>query len=228
MSKNSVGTPAPDSGAAIFTPASLSVYDLIVLRFNNSLVWRCPSGEQLALYNANLSGNHLDIGPGSGWYLSKATFPVDDPTVALFDLNQNSLNMTTRRLRQRGIEPERLVGNVVEPLGLNTRFDSVAANYVMHCVPGNWAEKGIAFRHIADATSDTGRFFGSTILARGVPTGWMARTTLSNYNARHIFHNADDDFDGLSTALNAAFGEVELTVRGLVACWTARSPRRIG
>lgn len=40
-------------------------------------------------------------------------------------------------------------------------------NFVLHCVPGTWAEKGRAFRHIAQVIADDRVFFGSTILDTG-------------------------------------------------------------
>lgn len=216
---------AEKAGATIYNPVTLAVYDLWVLRLSNHLAWRCPTREMLALYNAHLSADHLDIGPGTGWYLRKATFPSVAPAVTLFDLNPNSLAVASRRLRRRGIHPSAHLGSVLKPLGLR-RFDSVAANFVMHCVPGSWSEKAIAFHHIANVTSDQGVFIGSSILARGVSTSILGRAISGACNAIGTFHNATDDFDGLEDALLEAFTDVNIAVCGSVATWSARAPRR--
>ena len=217
---------AEKASAAIYTPAVLAVYDLYVLGFSNYLAWRCPTSKMLDLYNANLSPDHLDIGPGSGWYLAKAALPAE-PVVSLLDMNPNSLAMTTRRLRRRGVEPGLHLGSVLRPLPLNRRFGSVAANFLMHCVPGRWEQKGVAFQHIAEIIHDDGVFFGSTILGRGVATNPLAATISALYNrVLHVFHNTHDDRAGLETALRAAFSDVRIAVFGSVATWVARSPRR--
>ncbi|WP_067473066.1 class I SAM-dependent methyltransferase [Nocardia amamiensis] len=210
----------------MYTPAVLAVYDLYVLRFSNYLAWRCPTSKMLDLYNAHISPDHLDIGPGSGWYLAKTALPAH-PAISLLDMNPNSLAMTTRRLRRRGVEPARHLGSVLQPLPLNHRFGSVAANFLMHCVPGRWDQKNVAFQHIAEATSDDGVFFGSTILGRGVATNLLADAISTLYNrVLHVFHNTDDDLAGLETALRAAFSDVQIAVYGSVATWAARAPRR--
>jgi len=216
---------AEKAGAKIYTPITLAVYDLWVLRFSNHLAWRHPTREMLGLYNAHLSADHLDIGPGTGWYLREAIFPSATPTVTLFDLNPNPLAVTSRRLRRSGINPATHLGSVLEPLGLR-QFDSVAANFLMHCVPGSWSQKSIAFRHIANVTSVQGVFFGSSILTQGVPTNFLGRALARVYNSIGTFHNATDDFDGLKEALLESFSDVDITVHGSVATWSARSPRR--
>src|SRR6476620_8483393 len=137
---------------------------------SNTLVWRCPSERLLAHYNSHLGGRHLDIGPGTGWYLQRATYPTPNPVVELLDLNPNTLQMTTARLADRGITAAAHTGSILAPLPADIGvFDSVAANFVLHCVPGTWAEKGRAFGHVAQVMADDGVVFGSTILDTGAP-----------------------------------------------------------
>ena len=162
-------TQAEKAGAAPYSRALLSVYDTVVLRWSNTLVWRCPSERLLAHYNTHLGARHLDIGPGTGWYLQHATYPTPNPTIELLDLNPNTLQMTTTRLTDRGITAAAHTGSILAPLPADIGvFDSVAANFVLHCVPGTWEQKGRAFGHIAQAMADDGVFFGSTILDTGV------------------------------------------------------------
>ena len=207
------------------------MYDTVVLRWSNTLVWRCPSERLLAHYNSHLGARHLDIGPGTGWYLQHATYPTPNPMVVLLDLNPNTLQMTTARLADRGITAAAHTGSILAPLPTGSGvFDSVAANFVLlHCVPGTWAEKGQAFGHIAQVLAYDGVFFGSTILDTGAHHTPLSRALNSLYNGPiTLFHNRGDDLDGLHTALAAAFEEVGITVVGAVAIFTARLPRRLG
>lgn len=229
MNNANAVTKGESEGSRIYNRAFLSIYDLYVIKISNSLIWRCPSRVMLAMYNANVTSNHLDIGPGSGWYLRETSFPTDNPAVTLLDLNPNSLAKTTARLHGRGIEAASHTGSILAPIetGAAGSYTSASANFLMHCVPGTWAEKGIAFRHVADALADDGVFFGSTILARGVRRTPAARLVNATYNnVVRSLHNADDDPGGLREQLDAAFGDVDLTFTGAVATWVARAPRR--
>jgi len=216
---------AERDGAA-YSPRLLAVYDLRVLKVNCRFVWRCSTRHTLALYNRHISADHLDIGTGTGWHLCHATYPVEHPQVTLVDLNRNSLDETSRRLRRRGIDPETRVGTVLQPLPIDRRFGSVSSTCLMHCVPGGWDKKGKAFQHIADVVADNGVFFGATVLDSGVPHTALSRAEMRQLRARGMFHNESDDLTGLVYALERAFESVDVGTRGSVALWTARQPRR--
>src|SRR3546814_5792299 len=47
-------------GQAVYTPATLRIYDAMVLGFSNRILWRCPTAELVGLYDANVIANHLD------------------------------------------------------------------------------------------------------------------------------------------------------------------------
>lgn len=211
-------------GAGIYSKPVLGFYDTLVVRFSNSLAWRCPSPLMLAQYNRFLAGRHLDVGPGTGWYLANARMP-EGAVVTLMDLNANSLERASERLGSTA--HSQLVANVLEPLPEAAGpFDSIGVNYLFHCVPGTWASKGIAFAHLAERLSDEGVLFGSTILGRGVEHNLAGTRLMALYNRMGIFHNRLDDVQGLRAALEHAFGKVEVEVVGTVAVFSAREPRR--
>ncbi|RDI63203.1 class I SAM-dependent methyltransferase [Nocardia pseudobrasiliensis] len=217
---------AERDGAAPYSPRTLAIYDFRVLWFNLRFVWRCAAKHVLALYDREVSADHLDIGPGTGWFLCRATYPTALPRVTLIDLNPNSLATASGRLRQRGIASRTLEGSVLQPLPVDGhRFGSVSATHLMHCVPGGWDTKGEAFRHIAAATAEDGVFFGATVLASGVPHTALSRYEMRRYQTLGAFHNEHDDLDGLVAALERAFESVEVRTRGSMALWTARRPR---
>lgn len=62
----------PSKGAAAYTPVTLALYDLYVLRFSNSFVWKCPSRLILDLYDQHVSSKHLDIGVGTGYVMESS------------------------------------------------------------------------------------------------------------------------------------------------------------
>ncbi|WP_281289389.1 class I SAM-dependent methyltransferase [Nocardia ninae] len=180
----------------------------------------------LELYNQHLGERHLEVGPGSGWYLAKATMPAAGE-VTLVDLNPTPLAYTRRRLESLGHRVHTVSHNVLEPVpaSVGTGFTSVGINFVMHCVPGSFAQKGVAFAHLARVLADEGTLFGSTILNRR-PGTLFGRTLTFAYGRLGAFNNTRDDQAGLETALQAAFKQVTITEVGDVTLFTARRPRR--
>jgi len=208
-------------GAAAYTPWALALYDLFVLGFSNSLVWQCPTPLLLDFYNAHISGNHLDIGVGTGYFLDRCRFPSGAPTIALLDLSPNSLAKTARRLRR--FAPSCHLGNVLQPIDVGcSRFDSVALNYVLHCVPGDLRSKGVVFKHVNSLLNDGGVVFGSTILGKGIRHTLMAEKLLKIYNAKGIFSNLSDCQQDLEAGLEAQFGEYTIRIEGCVALFSGR------
>ncbi|UXA16993.1 class I SAM-dependent methyltransferase [Mycobacterium sp. SMC-4] len=207
-------------GAAVYTSSMLRVYDLYVVGFNNRFVWRCPAKVMLRQYDANLTGRHLEVGPGTGWYLDHATFPCAQPALTLVDLNPNSLEKAGARVQR--YSPELIQADVFSPLPVAGQFDSAAANYLFHCLPGSWDTKSVAVRNIAERLTADGVLFGATILGRDVHHGFLGRQTMKRFNASGIFHNTDDHIEGLRAALSSAFREVSIDLVGAVALFTAR------
>lgn len=209
-------------GAAVYSKRVLSVYDLVVVHLSNTFVWRCHRRTILELYNQQVGAHHLDVGPGTGWYLAHAHLPSTG-TITLLDLNSNSL--ASARTRLADVKPRTVVGDVLKPLPEEIgRFDSIGANYVFHCVPGTWDEKGVAFGHLARRLTSDGVLFGGTILGRGVRHNAVGRKLMSVYNERGIFHNREDDAAGLEDALRENFADVSIDVVGTVALFQAVGP----
>ncbi|MCP4552955.1 MAG: methyltransferase type 12, partial [Bacteroidetes bacterium] len=90
-------TKSAEAGQAVYSKTLLSIYDLWVLGFSNSFLWRCPTTLLRREFIKNVTSNHLDIGVGTGYYLDKC---LDDAErrLALLDLNPNSLEATASRI----------------------------------------------------------------------------------------------------------------------------------
>lgn len=212
-------------GAAFYNARGLFIYNLYVLRFNNRFLWRCPRRRLLRHYDEHIHCNHLDVGPGTGWYLQHATFPCQNPRVTLLDLSPDSLATASRRLRK--LSPVSVNSDIFSPIPTDEKYGSIAANYVFHCIPGDWETKSLAIRHIAAALSSDGVFFGSTILGQGVRHNWLGRRTMARFNASGTFHNDTDDLAGLQKALDTYFERYTTTMVGKVALFSASQPRTV-
>lgn len=198
----------------------IPIYDLSVLWFSNTFVWRCPTRTLLACYNRHVTTRHLDVGVGSGYYLDKCRFPTATPSIALLDINATNLQRTARRLAR--YQPRCYQGNALEPWLLDERVDSVAINYLLHCLPGPLTAKAVVFEHLKPWLNPGGLVFGATILGRGVAHGPLAPFFLRTYNTGGIFGNADDDPQTLQCLLQAHFREVTFKIVGSVALFSGR------
>lgn len=211
------------AGASAYSKPALTIYDSFVVRFSSRHAWRCPNDQMLAQYREHLGRRHLDVGPGTGWYLERSVNNATDLT--LMDLNTNSLETTANRLAR--LDPIVCVKqNVLEPLPSDLgAFDSIGMNYLMHCLPGTWLQKGRAFANLAARLDGNGVLFGSTVLGDGVRHNRLGRSLMNVYNAKGIFDNRRDDAAGLEQALGESFATVEVQVIGTVAMFQAKGPR---
>ena len=208
-------------GVGVYTRASLAQYDLGVVKLSCTLLWRCPGRVIEAHYARNVSANHLDVGVGTGYFLDRVAFPAAAPSLALFDLSENSLTFTAARLAR--YRPLTVQGDVLRPLGRPIgEFDSIGMNFLLHCLPGPMSRKAAAFDTIAPALRPGGTLFGATLVTsgRGIPI--QARAWMRMYNAAGIFGNATDSADELRTELGARFDDVHVEMRGAMALFTAR------
>lgn len=207
-------------GAAIYSPLVLRLYDAVVHRFTLPVLWGCRSSRAQRLYDELAGPAHLDVGVGTGRYLDRAAPPQPISRLALLDLNANSLRHAARRVAR--LDPSCHEGDVLRPWPDELRgFDSLGMATLLHCVPGPWKHKAVAFDHARDALRPGGVLFGSTILGRGVRVPWRARPVLKAFNRRGIFHNLEDDEAGLRSALEARFDSVHVDVVGMVALFRA-------
>ncbi|MEO3816333.1 class I SAM-dependent methyltransferase [Plantactinospora sp. B24E8] len=216
------------AGQAIYNRFVLATYDVYVLGFSNRLIWRCPKRHMLDNYHRNTGGRHLELGPGTAYLLDHCRFPTAAPELTLVDLNPTVLRMSAARLAR--YRPETVRADLLRPLPFDDTtlppgsYDSVGLNFVLHCLPGNWAEKGAVLDNAVAALRPGGRFFGSTILSSGVKVTGAARRLMAVYNGKGIFHNTDDDLAGLRWQLDTRFTDIQVTVRGNVALFEATRP----
>jgi hypothetical protein len=210
------------AGQVAYTRTTLRAYDTVVVKLSNSLVWRCPARTILGHYQRHVATSHLDVGPGTGWYLDRCQFPDGAPRLTLLDANPEVLRFAGRRLRR--YHPTLHPADVLKPIGLPpASFRSVGLSYVLHCLPGDMGSKAVVFDHLLPLVEPGGVVFGTTILQGGVRHARLARVLLPIYNRKGLFTNADDDLEGLERALASRFARYELDVRGGVALFAGRT-----
>lgn len=216
-----VATEQIHAGQAIYTPKTLAIYDVLVLGLSNRWIWKCPTPRLLAHYERHVSGNHLDVGVGTGYFLDRCHFPIRSPRIALMDLNRDALQFAARRIAR--YRPETYVRNVLETIDFDgAKFDSLGVNYLLHCLPGDMATKAQAFDFLSPLMSRGAVVFGSTLLQGGVERSFAARRLMAFYNSKGIFSNTQDDLATLTRELEKRFSAVSVETLGCAALFSAR------
>jgi SAM-dependent methyltransferase len=210
------------AGQADYTRWFLAhVYDPLVLHLVNPLVWRCPSSRIAALYDTHVTDHHLDVGPGTGYFLDRCSFVSASPSITLLDINADVLTVSAARIARYG--PQAVQANVLEPLELRrTNFGSIGLTHLLHCLPGSLDAKARVFDHLAPLLRPGGHMFGSTVLHGGVRHTRASRGLLRFLNHRGVFCNLADDAATLEQVLAARFAGYELRVEGSVALFAGR------
>jgi SAM-dependent methyltransferase len=200
----------------------LALYDLLILRALCPWVWRCPNERILAAYRQHVSDNHLEVGVGTGYFLDHARFSIAAPRLALLDLNSHCLARTARRVAR--YHPEVYRADVLQPIVLGVhRFDSIALNYVLHCLPAPWPQKGAVFGHLKALLNPGGTLFGATLLQGDVPQSAAAAGLMRWFNARGTLHNRDDTLSLLVAGLEQHLDAVRVEQVGCVALFSGRA-----
>lgn len=211
-----------DAGQAVYSSLVLRFYDILVLGLSNHLLWRCPTAAIAALYDRNLSAEHLDVGVGTGYFLDRGRWPVPHPSITLLDLNPNCLEAAARRLRR--FRPRVIRANVLAPFPSELGpFHSASLGYLLHCLPGTIGEKAVVFDHLSPILAPGARVFGATILQGDTVRSKPAQALMDFYNRKGVFSNKRDTADDLGTALRDRFDDVRIEIRGTVALFEARA-----
>lgn len=93
----------------------------------------------------------------------------------------------------------------------------------MHCVPGDFKEKGSAFVHLAALLQPDGTLFGTTVLSLDVPKNLLARPFMWLMNALGVFNNQADSARDLEASLRANFHVVRFDIVGVTAFFAVKA-----
>jgi SAM-dependent methyltransferase len=208
-------------GQSGYNALMLAIYDAWVLKFMTKAVWKVPVAPGVATYRQHMGHRHLDVGPGTGYFIEKAD-PPPDTEITLLDPNPTVLRYVAKRLEER--HPVTVEADVMKPLPVDGPFDSAALSFVLHCLRGPEENKAVAVRNIADVLGPDGTLFGGTVLGLQVNHTRSARAFLRAANKQGGFDNLDDTAEGLHRILERSFRDVDVNVVGSAAFFVASGP----
>lgn len=212
------------AGQKDYGPALLTIYDWWVLRFMTRAIWRSPTPPYLDTYRDLIGERHLDIGPGSGYFLDEGA-PIGT-RITLLDPNPYVLEFCSKRLSR--FDPVALEADALKPLPVDGPFDSVAMSFVLHCMPGPIHTKATAVRNAASVLTSDGVLFGGTVLGLDADHNAAARSVLRVANRQGTFDNLTDAVGGLEEILGESFEETQVQTQHSVAFFVARGPKQLG
>jgi SAM-dependent methyltransferase len=212
-------------GQSDYSPVLLRLYDPLVLGPISRYVWQFPMEKHGNFYPEHIRPNHLDIGPGTGYFLEHSGLP-DGSKVTILDPNPNVLRYVKRRLRR--LDVTAVEADVLKPFPMSGLFDSVGLNMVLHCLPGPMERKAPAIENIARVIAPGGVLFGASVLGISAPHTRLGRAVLRAFNRRGAFGNIDDTEAGLRDILGRSFNNVELKTYGGIATFVATNQAKSG
>ncbi len=212
-------------GQSDYSNAMLRMYDPLVLGPIIRFVWRFPRQEAVRLYREHIRPNHLDVGPGTGYFLEHAGLNAGSK-VTILDPNPNVLRHVTGRLRN--LDVTAVEADVLKPLPIAGPFDSAALSAVLHCLPGPMERKVLAIENVARVMAPHGVLFGASVLGRSGRHTRLGRAFLWAFIRRGAFGYLDDTEAGLREILERSFGQVDVKIVGGVAVFVATDPVATG
>jgi ubiquinone/menaquinone biosynthesis C-methylase UbiE len=210
-----------DRSVKVYDTSFLNGYDVFVHGFCNKYAWKCSTDILINQYKSLVSKNHLEAGIGTGFLIDKMDLGHQHQRLGILDFSHNCLKYSEKRLSR--YRPEIFYHDILKPIDSTAeKFESVGINYVLHCVPGSFENKGVAFGHLKSLLKPNGTLFGSTLLGADVPRNVTARVLMSTYNRLGVFSNKQDTAQSLRTALSVHFDHVDIDIVGCCALFEVR------
>ncbi|MBA3236194.1 MAG: class I SAM-dependent methyltransferase [Chloroflexi bacterium] len=136
-----------------YNRALLRVYDRVVIGRVGPYFWRCPPAPIVDNYRRNIRNGHLDVGPGTGWFVERSGLP-DGARMTIMDPNPTVLEFAAAKLERLDIDA--VEADVCKPLPMPGPYASAALNLVIHCLPGPQARKAGAVANVAAGLAPDG------------------------------------------------------------------------
>jgi hypothetical protein len=204
-----------------FNKGSLVFYDILLYGVISKYAWGSSIQRLDSHYEKYVRHNHLEVGVGTGFLLNRVGFDSAHPRLALMDLSRECLEKTKRKVARYA--PETYIQNLWEPIHHKIdKFDSIGINYVMHCVPGTFKEKGVVFTHLQPLLSENGVLFGTTVLSDNIHKNVLAKPFMWLMNALGVFNNRSDNAHDLEECLETHFRVIEFEVVGVTAFFAVK------
>ena len=209
-----------------FNPILLGCYDFTVYRFVSRFIWGCKNEILLQRYRQFVQTKHLEVGVGTGYLIEKSIkgHQKENMRLTLMDLSVACLDKASKRLEK--FNPSKIRHNILDaPIKSGQhkeakQFNSIGINYVLHCVNGDFKEKGIAFGNLKKLLNENGVLFGSTVIANKQSL-IVAKLFMRILNVIGLFNNNNDKVNDLEVALNTHFKFVKVRVVSSVVMFVA-------
>lgn len=207
----------------IYTPWRLAIYDIWVLGIVSTWAWGCQISHYLIpLFRSNIGKKHLDIGAGTGYYLRKAQIP-SSTELTIIDNEEAALNVAITRSNRP--DAHGILADILQPLPVEEKFDSVSMYYLLHCLPAPVANKCRIFSYLKNNMTADGVIHGANVLGRGVrEDSWFAAFIRRGCLNHGVFHNKEDNAFEFERALRENFLQVETWVVGSIFIFRAARP----
>jgi hypothetical protein len=166
---------------------SLKFYDYLVNDINCTYAWRCHKSNIFENYKNNIKTNHLEIGPGTGYFL-KNNYNINK--LYLMDINEDTLNFSKNNL-SLNYQVETINHNIFEDKLEIKDLDSVGLNYVLHCVPGKLEDNINNLINNLESNNKI-NFFGATVVSDKDLQNRLSSIELFFLNKYNIFNNEMD------------------------------------
>ena len=176
-------------------------YDLLVNNLNCKYVWKCELKYIQHIYNNNISKNHVEIGPGTGFFLKKYKFD----NLTLIDVNQDVLEECYKNLENNCKNINIINHNIFEKNNkLDIRnYDSVGVNYVLHCVPNDLSYS--INNLINNIPDEKFNLFGATVIPSEKNDINLANIEIYFLNKFGIFNNKSHSEKNISLYIKNNF-----------------------
>ena len=208
----------------VYTPWRLAFYDFWVLGIVSTWAWGCSTAKYLIPhFRSNVGTKHLDIGAGTGYYLRKAEIPTSTE-LTILDNEKPALDLAMERSKRT--DAKGIVADILHPLGVKDKFDSISMYYLLHCIPATVQEKCNIFSHIKYNMTANGVIHGANVLGKGVRKDNRFAAFIRRGCLNHgVFHNREDNAYEFEHALRQNFKKVETWVIGSVFMFRAEKPK---
>ena len=198
---------------------NIQKYDKIVNDINCEKVWKCSQKHIIKNYNSNITPQHIEIGPGTGYFLKKENLDVSLNKLTLIDVNSKILNYSKSNLKCDYSNIDVITHDLfTSEIPRDIPFTSVGINYVLHCVPGNLQTK--LDKLISNLGNNTYNLFGASVVCDPLHMNPIAEYELMFLNACGIFNNNNDTYEELNEYLNNRNLKFSLEKQGYVAIFS--------
>lgn len=178
-------------------------YDYLVNNINCKYVWKCDQRYIKKLYANNITNKHIEIGPGTGYFIKKYQFN----NLHLVDINQDILDNSKKNIINNCQNIKIHNQNIFEYNNkINEDITSIGMSYVLHCVPNNL---DISLDNLVEniKTNNQVTIFGSTVIPN--KKDFLAMTEIYTLNTLGIFNNINHNKEQLEYIINKYNGNIK-------------------